>query len=242
MKNDIIQFEFQVSGTSFHQQAFSQAIESLSDKQNYRGKTDDEISEYLKTSKTGRINKYDFLKTNKVKLIPEPDNIHDEFAIKVLINDIFIGYVDALTAEKINKYFVNDRYSYVAIAKIYSGPYKTIDLQGNVIWHESDLQCDVQLQIKDNSDAPEEKIRNNANFELGNGLKEHRVNKLAYCLLAFFLGSIGGQYFYMKEFKKGFLCFFLSWTTVPMFIGFYHGIKAIFKPFNDDDTISIYTK
>lgn len=73
-------------------------------------------------------------------------------------------------------------------------------------------------------------------------LKEHRVNKLAYCLLAFFLGSIGGQYFYMKEFKKGFLCFFLSWTTVPMFIGFYHGIKAIFKPFNDDDTISIYTK
>lgn len=33
-------------------------------------------------------------------------------------------------------------------------------------------------------------------------LKEHRVNKLAYCLLAFFLGSIGGQYFYMKEFKK----------------------------------------
>lgn len=242
MKNDIIQFEFQVSGTSFHQQAFSQAIESLSDKQNYRGKTDDEISEYLKTSKTGRINKYDFLKTNKVKLIPEPDNIHDEFAIKVLINDIFIGYVDALTAVKINKYFVNDRYSYVAIAKTYSGPYKTIDLQGNVIWHESDLQCDVQLQIKDNSDAPEEKIRDNANFELANGLKEHRVNKLAYCLLALFLGIIGAQYFYMKEYKKGLLCFFLSLTIVPMFIGFYQAIKAIFKPINDDDTISIYTK
>lgn len=73
-------------------------------------------------------------------------------------------------------------------------------------------------------------------------LKEHRVNKLAYCLLAFFLGSIGGQYFYMKELKKGLLCFFLSWTTVPMFIGFYQGIKAIFEPFNDDDTIRIYTK
>lgn len=73
-------------------------------------------------------------------------------------------------------------------------------------------------------------------------LKEHRVNKLAYCLLAFFLGSIGGQYFYMKEFKKGLLCFFLSWTTVPIFIGFYQAIKAIFEPFNNDDTISIYTK
>lgn len=242
MKNDIIQIEFQVSGTSFHQQGFSQAIESISDKPNYRGKTDDEIAEYLKTSKTGRVYKYNYFKTNKVKLIPEPENIHDEFAIKVLINDIFIGYVDALTAEKINKYFVNDRYSYVAIARIYSGPYKTIDLQGNVIWHESDLQCDVQLQIKDNSDAPEEKQIKNANFAFANRLKEHRVNKLAYSLLAFFLGSIGGQYFYMKEFKKGLLCFFLSWTTVPMFIGFYQGIKAIFEPFNDDDTISIYTK
>lgn len=73
-------------------------------------------------------------------------------------------------------------------------------------------------------------------------LKEHRVNKLAYCLLAFFLGSIGAQYFYMKEFKKGLLCFFLSWTTIPMFIGFYQGIKGLFKPFNNDDTISIYTK
>ncbi len=46
-------------------------------------------------------------------------------------------------------------------------------------------------------------------------------------LLSFFLGGIGGQYFYLGDVGKGILCVLFCWTFIPIIIGFYCSGKFI---------------
>lgn len=48
--------------------------------------------------------------------------------------------------------------------------------------------------------------------------------------LAYFLGLFGGHRFYLGEMKKGLIYLALSWTTIPLFIGFYDGFKYFRNP------------
>ncbi|WP_223847425.1 NINE protein [Hymenobacter montanus] len=52
-------------------------------------------------------------------------------------------------------------------------------------------------------------------------------NKTTAALMAFFLGGLGGQYFYLGRVGAGIACVLFCWTFIPCFIAFYHFIKFL---------------
>lgn len=58
---------------------------------------------------------------------------------------------------------------------------------------------------------------------------QRAVNKLVYCLLAFFLGGLGVHKFYVGKIGQGILYVVFCWTYVPAFIAFVEFIIAICK-------------
>lgn len=56
------------------------------------------------------------------------------------------------------------------------------------------------------------------------------VNKLAYALLAIFLGGLGVHKFYAGKTGQGILYLVFCWTCIPGIIGFIEGIIALTKP------------
>ena len=55
------------------------------------------------------------------------------------------------------------------------------------------------------------------------------VNKLAYALLAIFLGGIGVHKFYAGKTWSGIVYLIFCWTAVPAIVGFIEGIIALTK-------------
>ena len=55
------------------------------------------------------------------------------------------------------------------------------------------------------------------------------VNKVVYCLLAFFLGGIGVHKFYAGKIGAGILYFIFCWSFVPAFIALIEFIVALCK-------------
>jgi len=55
------------------------------------------------------------------------------------------------------------------------------------------------------------------------------VNKLAYCLLAFFIGGIGIHKFYGGKIVWGIVYICFCWTGIPAIIAFIEFIIALFK-------------
>lgn len=52
-------------------------------------------------------------------------------------------------------------------------------------------------------------------------------NRTTAALLAFFLGGIGGQFFYLGRAGAGIACLLFCWTFIPCFIALYHFIKFL---------------
>lgn len=55
------------------------------------------------------------------------------------------------------------------------------------------------------------------------------VNKVTYCLLAFFLGGLGAHKFYAGKTVAGILYIVFCWTYIPAFIAFIEFIIAVCK-------------
>lgn len=55
------------------------------------------------------------------------------------------------------------------------------------------------------------------------------VNKLAYCLLALFLGWFGVHKFYAGQVGRGIAFFLFSWTGIPAIIALFNLIGALLK-------------
>lgn len=55
------------------------------------------------------------------------------------------------------------------------------------------------------------------------------VNKVVYCLLAFFLGGIGIHKFYAGKIGSGILYILFCWTFIPSFIAFIEFIIGLCK-------------
>lgn len=69
--------------------------------------------------------------------------------------------------------------------------------------------------------------------KVGNNLSTGTKNKMIAILLAFFLGGLGGQFFYLGKIWQGVVCVLFSWTWIPAIWGVIHGI--IFLSMSDED-------
>lgn len=62
---------------------------------------------------------------------------------------------------------------------------------------------------------------------------KYPVNKLAFILLALFLGSFGIHRFYARKFISGIIYLLLSWTFIPTFLSIVEAVLALLKKPNE---------
>ena len=139
--------DFLLMGTNYHKEEAELAADFLSEGIHYFGKDNKSLKSYmLETYKP--VYKYNKLKTVDVHLLPEPSNPHDQNAIQVLVNNIFVGYIPASIAAQISTYIANPNYRYDAILTGRGGPYKTLNIETErVISRESDLTYYLDLTV-----------------------------------------------------------------------------------------------
>lgn len=139
--------DFLLMGTNYHKEEAEIAADFLSEGVHYFGKDNKSLKSYmLETYKP--VYKYNKLKTVDVHLLPEPSNPHDQNAIQVLVNNIFVGYIPASIAAQISTYIANPNYRYDAILTGIGGPYKTLNIETErVISREKELTYYLDLSI-----------------------------------------------------------------------------------------------
>ena len=136
---------FLLMGTNYHKKEAYRVADFLSGGEHYFGKDNKYLKSYiLRTYKT--VYKYNKLKTVDVILQREPLNKHDKNAIKVLVNNTFVGYIPAEIARKIAFMIQNKKYRYNAILTGRGGPYKTVDLDTKKIV-EQDKELSYYLEL-----------------------------------------------------------------------------------------------
>ncbi len=64
--------------------------------------------------------------------------------------------------------------------------------------------------------------------------ESHKVNKVIYILLAFFLGFVGIHKFYAGRPLKGLFYVLFCWTGIPWLIGIIEAVLAVFKSTDSD--------
>ena len=65
------------------------------------------------------------------------------------------------------------------------------------------------------------------------------VNKIVYCILAFFLGGIGVHKFYAGKTSTGILFILFCWTFIPSFIAFVDFIVGVCKKADTNGNILV---
>lgn len=120
---------------NYHKEEAELAADFLSGGIHYFGKDNKSLRSYmLKRYKS--VYKYNKLKTIDVQLLPEPSNPHDKNDVKVLVNDIFVGYLPAMIATQVSYYISRGRL------------YKTLDIETERVNScESDLTYYIDLTV-----------------------------------------------------------------------------------------------
>lgn len=112
-------YDFKVAGVAYHEQELLDNIMYENDDYNMKK------SELIDLDMVNeRIYKYepDFM---NVELVPDPTNEHDPNAIKVVVDDVHIGYVPEKKTSKVKK--ILDKNEIIALAcAISGGPYRYI--------------------------------------------------------------------------------------------------------------------
>ncbi len=67
---------------------------------------------------------------------------------------------------------------------------------------------------------------------------EKSCNKVAYCLLAFFLGGFGLHKFYAGQKKFGIMYLVFCWTGIPEILGVIDCIRGILKKSDENGMIT----
>lgn len=68
---------------------------------------------------------------------------------------------------------------------------------------------------------------------------KHKVSKIAYLMLSFFLGGIGIHKFYAKKYIMGALYLLFCWTYIPAIIAFVEFLMAIFNKADKNGDIEV---
>lgn len=88
-------------------------------------------------------------------------------------------------------------------------------------------------------DALDDSGKINNNYYINTNIQnKKKVNKIAYVLLAFFLGGFGGHKFYSGKIGTEILYLIFSWTFIPSIIAFVEFIIALTK--SSDENGEIY--
>ncbi len=66
-----------------------------------------------------------------------------------------------------------------------------------------------------------------------------KVNKIAYGLLAIFLGGLGIHRFYSRKFLSGIFYLLFCWTTIPGILGLIEGILALVKDSDENGNLTV---
>ncbi len=73
-------------------------------------------------------------------------------------------------------------------------------------------------------------------YEQKNGVK---VNKIAYGLIAIFLGDLGIHRFYARKIPSGIIYLLFCWTAIPGILGLVEGILALVKPSDENGDLTV---
>lgn len=115
-------YSFKVAGISFHEK---EIINELASENDDYDMTKKEIVDAYMTDET--IYKYTF-SIDDVQLEPEPDNPHDPNAIKVIVDDVFIGHVPAKSTKRVKQILSK---SPEIMCEVYGGPSKIVFDEGD---------------------------------------------------------------------------------------------------------------
>lgn len=101
-----------------------------------------------------RIYQYKF-SANKAELLPDTSNPHDPNAVKVMVDNLHVGYIKAGSCKQILKLLANDNIERID-AEIYGGAYKQLicDEKGNIYDREkgkTDFKVRISIIEKEDS-------------------------------------------------------------------------------------------
>lgn len=103
--------------------------------------------------------------------------------------------------------------------EVFSSEFKTI-VQKKPIKEENTInKSGININVNNVQNTPQKVSVNNGKV----------VNKLAYCLLALFLGGIGGHQFYAGKIVSGVFYLLFCWTGIPAIIALIDLIIALCK-------------
>ena len=134
-------YSFKVAGISFHEK---EIIDELASENDDYDMTKKEIVDAYMTDET--IYKYTF-SIDDVQLEPEPDNPHDPNAIKVIVDDVFIGHVPAKSTKRVKQILSK---SPEIMCEVYGGPSKIVfdEGDGTYTMKKSDHNIGAEVILK----------------------------------------------------------------------------------------------